>query len=129
MQADCDKQHGGKTNTGAKHGHSLRSCSSDWQRGQRRAGQVAYLAPVPLGLLRCYLKIAAALSSVTQTPQASGMPTKAQNSAALRSRPPLPMPNEPYCTAAALFALAACSLATSASLMCHFGLTGLNRKL
>jgi len=52
--------------------------------------------------------------------QASGMPTKAQNSAALASSPPLPMPNEPCCTAASLFALAACSLVTSSVLMCHF---------
>src|ERR1700722_100863 len=39
--------------------------------------------------------ILAALSSVLYTPQASGIPTKAQNSAALASRPPLSMPNEP----------------------------------
>lgn len=37
-------------------------------------------------------KILTALSSVFQTPQASGMPTKAQNSAALASSPPKPMP-------------------------------------
>src|SRR6266478_1234350 len=73
--------------------------------------------------------ILAALSSVFQTPQASGMPTKAQNSAALTSNPPLPMPNEPCWIAASPLALAACSLATSTSLMCHFGLTGLIRKL
>src|SRR5437763_453251 len=74
-------------------------------------------------------KILAALSSVFQTPQASGTPTKAQNSTALMSNPPLPMPNEPCWTAASPFALAACSLATCPSLMCHFGLTGLIRKL
>ena len=33
-----------------------------------------------------------AFCSVIQTPQASGMPTKAQNAAAPASRPPLPMP-------------------------------------
>src|SRR5258708_38369848 len=72
-------------------------------------------------------KILSALSSVFHTPQASGMPTNAQNSAALTSRPPVPMPNEPDCTPAALFALAACSLATSSALMFHFGSTGLIR--
>src|SRR5258708_36781922 len=72
-------------------------------------------------------KIFAALSSVFHTPQASGTPTNAQNSAALTSRPPVPMPNEPDCTAAALFALAACSFVPSAALMFHFGSTGLIR--
>jgi hypothetical protein len=37
-------------------------------------------------------KILTALSSVFQTPQASGIPTKAQNNAALPSSPPNPMP-------------------------------------
>src|SRR5258708_14858844 len=73
-------------------------------------------------------KILTALSSVFHTPQASGTPTNAQNSAALTSSPPVPMPpNEPDCTPAALFALAACSLATSSALMFHFGSTGLIR--
>src|SRR6516164_7330400 len=74
-------------------------------------------------------KIFAALSSVCQTPHPSGTPTNSQNRAALRSRPPLPMPNEPCWTAAALLALAAWSFATSASLIYHFELTGLIRKL
>jgi hypothetical protein len=60
-------------------------------------------------------KILAALSNVFHTPQASGIPTNSQSSAALASSPPLPMPNEP-CWIAPLLALAACSLATSASL-------------
>src|SRR5207237_8042875 len=69
-----------------------------------------------------------ALSSVFHTPQASGMPTKAQNSAALASKPPRSMPNEPVSTAA-LFALAACSLATSSALIFHLASTGLIRNL
>ena len=40
-------------------------------------------------------KILAALTSVFQMPQPSGMPTKHQNSAAWTSKPPLPMPNDP----------------------------------
>src|SRR6516164_1234358 len=56
-------------------------------------------------------KIFAALSSVCQTPHPSGTPTNSQNRAALRSRPPLPMPNEPCWIAAALLALAAFGLA------------------
>src|SRR3954467_2578363 len=40
-------------------------------------------------------KIRAAVFSVIQMPQHSGMPTKAQNNAACASKPPLPMPNEP----------------------------------
>src|SRR5215468_1009399 len=72
-------------------------------------------------------KILTALSKVFQTPQASGMPTNSQNNAAFASSPPLPMPNDPCWIAASLLALAACSLATSASLMCHLGSTGLIR--
>src|ERR1700686_4481383 len=72
-------------------------------------------------------KILIALSSVFHTPQASGMPTKAQNSAALASSPPRPMPNEPCWIAASLFALADCSLETSSVLMCHLWSTGLIR--
>src|SRR6187431_299664 len=64
--------------------------------------------------------ILTALSSVFHTPQASGMPTKAQNSAALASSPPNPMPYEPDGPDAPALAVAACSLATSASLICHF---------
>src|ERR1700737_4910391 len=121
-----DKQHGGKTHTGAKHG--VPPGLIHWVDSEASVtGHVAYPPPVPPGLLRCYLKIAAALCSVIQTPQASGMPTKAQNNAALASRPPLPMPNEPACTPAALFALAACSFATSSALIFHFGSTGLIR--
>src|ERR1700733_4807707 len=71
-------------------------------------------------------KIWAALCSVIQTPHARGMPTKAQNKAALASKPPLPMPNDPDGDAPEELA-PACSLATSASLMCHFGSTGLIR--
>src|SRR5258708_37228176 len=40
-------------------------------------------------------KILIALTSVFHTPQASGIPTIAQNIRALASSPPLPMPNEP----------------------------------
>src|SRR6266702_3064345 len=76
---------------------------------------------------QCAQKILSALSSVFQTPQASGMPTKAQNSAALPSSPPLPMPNEPCWIDASLLALAAWSPATSFSLIFHFGSTGLIR--
>src|SRR5471032_27703 len=72
-------------------------------------------------------KILTTLSRVLYTPQASGMPTKAQNSAALASSPPLPMPNEPCWIAASLFALADCSLETSSVLMCHLWSTGLIR--
>src|SRR3954447_12954517 len=68
-----------------------------------------------------------ALSRVFHTPQASGTPTKTQNSAALASSPPLPMPNEPWCTPASLLALAACNLVTSSGLMFHLGSTGLMR--
>ena len=57
------------------------------------------------------------------------MPTKAQNSAALASMPPLPMPNEPFWIAASLLALAAWSLASSSGLMFHLESTGLIRKL
>jgi hypothetical protein len=67
--------------------------------------------------------------SVIQTPQASGMPTKAQKTAAFQSRPPLPMPNDPDAVPAALFGPAAWSFETSSSLMYHFGFTGLTRKL
>src|SRR6185312_10424590 len=62
--------------------------------------------------------ILTALSKVFHTPQASGMPTKAQNSAALASSPPNPMPYEPDGPEFPALAVAACSLATSASLMC-----------
>src|SRR5271169_3627347 len=120
MERACEKQHGGETNAGARHGKFPSKC-----RGAKTAGR-----KLPSrGQVISDQKILAALSSVFHTPQASGMPTKAQNSAALTSKPPLPMPNEPYCTAAALFALAAWSFATSASLMCHLGSTGLTRKL
>src|ERR1700689_1891595 len=61
----------------------------------------------------CHQKILAALSSVFHTPQASGMPTNAQNSAALTSRPPLPMPNESEGVAAPVAAFFSCSFATS----------------
>src|SRR4051812_40309283 len=70
-------------------------------------------------------KIRSAFFSVIHTPQASGMPTKAQNTAALASKPPRPMPNEPDGVANAVRALAACSLATSSWLMYHLGSTGL----
>jgi hypothetical protein len=49
----------------------------------------------------------AALTRVIHTPQASGIPTKAQNTAAFASSPPNPIPCEPV--EMALFALAACS--------------------
>src|SRR6478735_3652030 len=71
--------------------------------------------------------ILTALSSVFHTPHSSGMPTKAQNKAALASSPPNPMPYDPEGPDAPTLALAACSLATSASLMCHFRSTGLIR--
>src|SRR3954447_5105523 len=72
-------------------------------------------------------RILTALSSVFQTPQARGTPTKAQNIAALASSPPNPMPYEHDEPALPALAVAACSLATSASLMCHFASTGLIR--
>src|SRR5580704_12668185 len=72
-------------------------------------------------------RILAALCSVSQTPHARGMPTKAQNSAALASRPPLPMPYDPDADGPDALAAPACSFATSASLMYHFGSTGLIR--
>src|SRR5882757_2081818 len=72
-------------------------------------------------------KILAALCSVIQTPHARGMPTKAQNSAALASSPPNPMPNDPDGPDELALAVAACSFATSASLMCHLWSTGLIR--
>src|SRR5579872_4045742 len=75
---------------------------------------------------RAYWNIFAADCSVIHTPQARGMPTNAQNTAAFQSRPPLPMPYEPAGTTPAL---AACNLATSSWLMYHLGLTGLTRKL
>src|SRR5690349_13115790 len=84
-------------------------------RGERRAAR------------RYVQRILAALSSVFQTPQASGMPTNSQNSAACQSSPPLPMPNEPCAVIASRLAVAACSLATSSALMCHLGSTGLTR--
>jgi hypothetical protein len=70
-------------------------------------------------------RIVAALCSVIQTPQGSGIPTNAQNIAALASSPPKPMPYDPEGPDAPAFAVAACSLATSASLLCHFASTGL----
>src|SRR5882724_5193593 len=90
-------------------------------------GRGGFSPPCPGPFTAVNQRILAALSSVFQTPQASGIPTKAQNSAALASRPPLPMPNEPDGVEAELFAVAACSLATSSGLMCHFALTGLIR--
>src|SRR3954453_16061248 len=74
-------------------------------------------------------KILTALSNVFQTPQASGTPTKAQNSAALTSKPPLPMPNEPCWTADSFLARVAWYFATSSALMFHLSSTGLIRKL
>src|SRR6478672_2077347 len=97
--------------------------SFDRRQGQERQKRPAQLMPEDRQ------KILAALSNVFHTPQASGIPTNNQNSAALASSPPLPMPNERCWIAAPLLALAACSLATSASLMCHLGLTSLIRKL
>jgi hypothetical protein len=55
------------------------------------------------------------LSGLQRLPQASGMPTNSQNKAALRSSPPLPMPNEPCWIVVWSFVLAACCFATSAS--------------
>src|SRR6267142_2520241 len=93
------------------------------------SGHGGFSPPCPDPFTVVNQKILAALCSVIQTPHASGIPTKAQNSAAFASRPPNPMPNEPDGVEAELFAVAACSLATSSALMCHFELTGLIRKL
>src|SRR5260370_28729462 len=108
MEAAGDKQHGGETNRDAKHLESpgLISCLNG---KAETAGRDCYRPTATSGDQKIFI----ALSSVFHTPHASGMPTKAQNSAALTSRPPLPMTNEPECTAAELFALAACTVATS----------------
>src|SRR5262245_66252617 len=74
-------------------------------------------------------KILMAFFRVIHTPQARGMATKAQNSRALASRPPLPMPYEPPGVAKALLALAACNFATSSADMCHLALTGRTSRL
>src|ERR1700687_909923 len=89
------------------------------------SGHGGFSPPCPDPFTVVNQKILAALCSVIQTPHASGMPTKAQNSAAFASSPPSPMPYEPDCTPAALFALAACNFATSSALMCHLWSTGL----
>jgi len=57
-------------------------------------------------------KIFIAFTSVCHTPQASGTPTKAQNSTAVASSPPLPMPNDP----AAIVPAAPCSSCSAATL-------------
>ena len=54
-----------------------------------------------------YWNIATVAFSVVHTPQARGMPTKAQNTAACQSSPPLPMPKDPDGMSVALLALAA----------------------
>src|SRR6266481_8900514 len=108
MEAAGDKQHGGEANTDAKHEKSPGLISLNFFDGS--AAEIAGRLTVPRLKRRTY-NIFAALSKVFHTPQASGMPTKAQNKAALTSSPPLPIPNEPYCTAEALFALAAWSFA------------------
>src|SRR6266478_1999024 len=122
MEHARDKQHGGETNTGAKHGNPPDFIFFD-RKGEKATGRDRWRPAAMSG----DQKILIALSSVFHTPQASGIPTKAQNSAALASSPPLPMPNEPCWIAASLFALADCSLATSSVLMCHLWSTGLIR--
>ena len=57
------------------------------------------------------------------------MPTKAQNSAARASRPPVPIPNEPDGVANAAPAAFACNAATSSGFMNHLSDSGLTRKL
>src|ERR1700680_543763 len=111
MQGTADKQHG-ETDTDAKHKKSPSNLIFFDGLEPRDDG----CRPAEISGDQ---KILIALSSVFHTPQASGTPTNNQNSAALRSTPPLPMPNDPCCIAESLFALAACSLATSSALMCH----------
>src|SRR5438105_427997 len=83
----------------------------------QRRGMRPALSPRRLAMFD--QKILAALWSVIQTPHARGMPTKAQNNAAFASSPPNPMPCDPEDANAPELAVAACSLATSASLICH----------
>src|SRR5215475_203040 len=146
-----DERHDGTASTNAKHGRPpplrILSCRTEQAVQESKAvgrascasHQLSFLATRVLHAKRytslenalgiADQKILTALSKVFQTPQASGMPTNSQNNAAFASSPPLPMPNDPCWIAASLLALAACSLATSASLMCHLESTGLIMKL
>src|SRR5690242_2645766 len=101
VELACNKHRGNKTNKDTKHWNP-REIFLDEQQTPRDAFYVAR----PANITRRQ-RILAALSNVFHTPQASGTPTNSQNSAALASSPPLPMPNEPCWTAASLLALAA----------------------
>jgi hypothetical protein len=76
-----------------------------------------------------YWNRTSAFSTVFQIPQARGMPTKSQNTQALASSPPVPMPKEPEVVAAFFSCSLARSRATSSSVICHFGLTGQTKRL
>ena len=74
-------------------------------------------------------KILTALCIVIQTPHASGTPTKAQNSAAWRSSPPLPMPKEPDGAAAAAVRARRLQFGDRFGFICHLASTGLTMEL
>src|SRR5215471_8539763 len=98
-----------------------RSKSGPPRENPSREAVPVFLEPSPR---TCRQKILAAFTSVFQTPQASGIPTKAQNSTACRSSPPLPMPKDPDVAAPAALCLA-CNAATSSGFMNHLSASGL----